>query len=284
MASGRRPGPGLDGPSTRASAIRASGRSPPDGTVPANDLARPPVANPITTDIEFDHVHVRYRQSGPDALEDVSFRVDHGATVALVGHSGAGKSSAVRLVLGFLRADAGTSASAGGDLAELPEATRRQLVGYVPQDTYLFNTTVRRNLLLGRPDATDGELEAAARTAMAWEFIQALPGGLGAVIGERGAQLSGGQRQRLAIARALVADRPILVLDEPVSSLDVDNETALLEAMQAARRGRTTLIVAHRRSTTRQADQVVVLDRGRVTAITTGADHHGPSTPRPTPD
>ena len=96
------------------------------------------------------------------------------------------------------------------------------------------------------------------------------------MIGERGAQLSGGQRQRLAIARALVADRPILVLDEPVSSLDVDNETALLEAMHAARQGRTTLIVAHRRSTTRQADHVVVLDRGRVTAITTGAEHHGP--------
>ncbi len=264
--------------------IRALEVADPGHGLAPNDPTPPSIAVPVTTDIEFDHVHVRYRESGPDALEDVSFRVEQGTTVALVGHSGAGKSSAVRLVLGFLRADAGTVRIGGCDLAELPEATRAQLVGYVPQDTYLFNTTVRRNLQLGRPDATDTELEAAARTAMAWEFIGALPGGLDAVIGERGAQLSGGQRQRLAIARALVADRPILVLDEPVSSLDVDNETALLEAMHAARRGRTTLIVAHRRSTTRQADQVVVLDQGRVTAISTGADHHGLSSPRPAAD
>ncbi len=222
---------------------------------------------------------MRYRSAGADALDDVSFRVAQGETVALVGHSGAGKSTAVGLLLGFLCPDEGTITIGGRDVAELPEATLRQLVGYVPQDTYLFNTSVRRNLQLGRPDTTDAELEAAARAAMAWEFIDALPGGLDAVIGERGAKLSAGQRQRLAVARALVADRPILVLDEPVSSLDVDNETALLGAMHAARQGRTTLIVAHRRSTTRQADHVVVLDQGRVTAITTGAEHHGAQAP-----
>ena len=266
----------------RIRAIEGASRARPEDSLvharAGDDHVAPPATSaPTTTEIDFSHVRVRYRRSGVDALDDVSFRVAPGETVALVGHSGAGKSTAVGLLLGFLHPDEGTITIGGQDVAGLSEATRRGLVGYVPQDTYLFNTTVRRNLQLGRPEALDDELRAAARTAMAWEFIDALPGGLDAVIGERGTQLSGGQRQRLAIARALVADRPILVLDEPVSSLDADNETALLAAMHAARQGRTTLIVAHRRSTTRQADHVVVLEQGRVTAITTGTEHHVPS-------
>jgi ATP-binding cassette, subfamily C, bacterial CydC len=221
---------------------------------------------PATSEVAFEGVAFQYRAGDPMAVTGLSFRIDPGETVALVGHSGAGKSTTANLLLRFLSPTQGKITIGGHDVVTLDESTLRELIAYVPQDGYLFNTTARENLRLGRPDATDAEVEAAARGAAAWEFLTALPDGLDTPIGERGGQLSGGQRQRLAMARALLADRPILVLDEPVSHLDAENEQLALTAMTRLRTGRTTLIVAHRRSTTRHADRVLVLDHGRLTA------------------
>jgi ATP-binding cassette, subfamily C, bacterial CydC len=219
---------------------------------------------PASTEIELRGVGFAYRAGAPDAISDLTFAIPAGETVALVGPSGAGKSTTIKLVLRLLHPARGSITIGGHDLERLDETTLRAMIGYVPQDPFLFNTTIRENLRLGRPDATDAEVEAAARHAMAWEFIAGLPDGLDTMVGENANQLSGGQRQRLAIARAFVADRPILILDEPTSHLDVDTEAGLVDAMARLRRGRTTLVVAHRATTTAAADQVVRLDRGRL--------------------
>jgi ATP-binding cassette subfamily C protein CydC len=152
----------------------------------------------------------------------------------------------------------------GHDLRDFPQAGLRELITLVPQDIYLFNISIRDNIRLGKPDASDAEVERAATLALAHDFIAALPQGYDTNAGERGAQLSGGQRQRLAIARAFLRDAPILVMDEAVSNLDTENERLLQAALGQLRAGRTTLIIAHRLSTIRSADRLVVLDDGRV--------------------
>lgn len=155
------------------------------------------------------------------------------------------------------------------DIRDLPLATLRRQIAVVAQETYLFHTTIRNNLRLAKPEASAAEIEAAARSAAIHEFIVGLPNGYETVVGERGMKLSGGQRQRIAIARALLKDTPILLLDEAVSSLDVASEQAVQRAVHQVRQGRTTLIIAHRLSTIRTADRIIVLDGGRVAEIGT---------------
>ncbi len=210
-------------------------------------------------------MHFRYDTGRKEALAGVSFTVCHGERVALVGHSGAGKSTCANLVLRFWDPDSGQVRLGGVDLRDYPQQMVRDRVALVPQEVYLFNTSIRDNIRLGAPAATDEQVEAAARLAMAHDFIVGeLPAGYDTVCGERGAELSGGQRQRIAIARALLRDAPVLIMDEVVSNIDIDNERAVQAAMATVAHGRTTIVIAHRLSTIRSADRVVVLAAGRV--------------------
>lgn len=222
-------------------------------------------ARPIEPRVTFDRVRFRYAADLPDAVSDVSFTIDPGETVALVGRSGAGKSTCAHLLLRFWEVSGGAVRVGGHDLRDFRQDDLRRLLAFVPQDVYLFNIAIRDNIRLARPDAADAEVEAAARAALAHDFIvDELRDGYDTIAGERGAQLSGGQRQRIAIARALLTDAPILVMDEAVSNLDAESELALQAAAAHARRGRTTLIIAHRLSTIRSADRIAVLDAGRL--------------------
>ncbi len=227
-----------------------------------------PGAAPPDSDVEprvtFAGVTFAYPGGAAPALQDVSFEMAPGETVALVGHSGAGKTTCASLLMRFWDADAGTIAIGGHDVRQLPQHSLREIIAWVPQDIYLFNTSLRENIRMARPGATDAEVENAARTALAHAFITEMPRGYDTVAGERGVQMSGGQRQRIAIARALLKDAPVLVLDEAVSSLDTRNEQELTLALQAVRQGRATLVIAHRLSTIRSADRIVVLEEGRV--------------------
>jgi ATP-binding cassette subfamily C protein CydC len=231
-------------------------------------LERPqPVDSAVEPAIVFENVSFRYGPDQQEAVSDVSFAVPAGQTVALAGHSGAGKSTCASLLLRHWDVPSGVVRLGGHDVRELSFDRLRSTVVAVPQDTYLFAMSVRDNIRLARPDATDAEVEEAARTACAHDFVTALPDGYDTLAGERGAHLSGGQRQRLAIARALLTRAPVLVLDEAVSNLDADSEAAIDEALRAARGEHTTLIVAHRPSTLRTADTVVLLNGGKVVDI-----------------
>lgn len=228
------------------------------------DLVDSPPPGPVEPRIRFDRVTFRYGSALPPAVENLSFTIEPGETVALVGPSGAGKSTCASLLLRFWDVTEGSITIGGHDLRSFPQEALRQLIAVVPQDIYLFNTSVRENIRLARPEATNADVERAARLALAHDFIVALPEGYETVVGERGAQLSGGQRQRIAIARAFLKDAPILVMDEAASDLDPENERLLREAMDRVRRGRTTLLIAHRLSTILSADRILVLDRGRL--------------------
>ncbi|WP_432838132.1 ABC transporter ATP-binding protein [Dactylosporangium sp. CA-092794] len=214
--------------------------------------------------VRYDQVTFRYGPTLPPAVHNLGFTVEPGETVALVGHSGAGKSTSAHLLLRLWDVDQGSITIGGHDLRTIADADLRRLIAYVPQDVHLFNLSIADNLRLGRPDATQAQIEAAARTAQAHEFVTDLPDGYNTIAGELGNLLSGGQRQRLAIARALLAATPILVLDEAVSNLDTESERRLATAIAATKTGRTTLVIAHRLSTIRTADRVVVLDHGRI--------------------
>jgi len=230
-----------------------------------SDLVSTGPAEPVEPRLRFKDVRFRYGPGLPHALDGVDLEVAPRETVALVGHSGAGKSTCAHLLLRFWDVDAGRIAIGGHDVRAFPQKELRALMTFVPQDVYLFNTTVRENIRLGRPDASDPEVEAAAGAATAHEFItNELSDGYETMVGERGAQLSGGQRQRVAIARAMLKDAPILIMDEAVSNLDAESEAALQKAILRARAGRTTVVIAHRLSTIRTADRIVVLERGRV--------------------
>ncbi len=214
--------------------------------------------------VSFDDVRFHYDPDLPEVLHDVSFAIEPGQTTALVGHSGAGKSTCANLLLRLWDVDAGAVAVGGVDVRDLLQRDLRSLIAVVPQDVYLFHASVADNLRIGDPDATDDEIRRAADLAQATSFIERSPDGFATVLGERGASISGGQRQRLAIARALLRDAPILVMDEAVANLDAESEAVLHDAMAEVARDRTTLLIAHRPSTIRTADQVVVLDHGRV--------------------
>ncbi|MEM6312101.1 MAG: ATP-binding cassette domain-containing protein, partial [Pseudomonadota bacterium] len=217
--------------------------------------------------IQFDQVRFTYpTRPGSYALQDVSLTIAPGETVAFVGPSGAGKTTIIQMLLRFYDPDSGTISIDGRDIAKLRKEDFRQEIALVPQDPVIFANTARENIRFGRPDASDDDVEAAAKAAAAHEFISELPDGYDRDVGERGVMLSGGQKQRIAIARAILRDAPILLLDEATSALDAESERAVQEAVDHLSRDRTTLIVAHRLATVKKADRIVVLDQGRIVA------------------
>jgi ATP-binding cassette subfamily B protein len=226
------------------------------------DPTRPTECAISEPSITFDHVDFRY-QDRP-ILTDCDFRVKPGETVALVGPSGSGKSTIVRLLLRQYDVGEGVVRVDGTDVRSFTRVGLREYIALVPQDPSLFHRTVRENIRYGRSDATDEEVEAAARRANAHDFIETLSKGYDTLVGERGVKLSGGERQRVAIARAFLRNAPILVFDEATSSLDSVSERSIKEALDTLKAGRTTIIIAHRLSTVRQADRILVLDQGAI--------------------
>jgi ATP-binding cassette subfamily B protein len=220
---------------------------------------------PSRGDVSFDHVGFAY-PTRPDAraVDGVTFSVRAGEKVAIVGPSGAGKSTLFHLLLRFYDPLAGTISFDGVPISSADPHELRRQIALVPQESVVFAATARENIRFGRPDATDAEIERAAALAHATEFIQRLPGGFEAQLGERGVTLSGGQRQRIAIARAILRDAPLLLLDEATSSLDAESETLVQTALEELMRHRTTLVIAHRLATVLSCDRILVLDHGRI--------------------
>ena len=214
--------------------------------------------------VELANVRFAYPGRPRPALDGVSLRIADGSTVALVGPSGAGKTTVASLLLRFWDPQSGVIRLFGHDLREYQLDELRRRIALVAQDTYLFNDTLRANVLLARPDADDAALGVAIERAALGELVSDLPDGLDTIVGERGAQLSGGQRQRVAIARAFLKDAPVLILDEATSHLDAVSEAAVRAALERLARDRTTLVIAHRLSTVRDADAIIVLDDGRI--------------------
>jgi ABC-type multidrug transport system fused ATPase/permease subunit len=215
--------------------------------------------------VHFDGITFGYDPARP-VLQDIDLVLEPGTTVALIGHTGSGKTSLGSLIPRFYDVQAGSVSIDGVDVRDVTLASLRAEIGVVAQDPFLFSATVRENLTFGRPEATDEEVEEAARRAQAHEFIERLPDGYDTVIGERGITLSGGQRQRIAIARALVVDPRVLILDDATASVDPSTEARIRAGLREAMRGRTTVIIAHRASTIALADELVVLDHGRIVA------------------
>jgi subfamily B ATP-binding cassette protein MsbA len=233
-------------------------------TVAAPERPRP-LLRPVRGDVRFRDVSFRYSPELPDVLSNVDLCIAPGEVVALVGPSGAGKTTIASLLPRFWDVTAGSVSLDGVDVRELSFDDLRGAIGIVPQEPALFSGTIRENIAFARPEAsTDEEIVAAAKAAHAWEFIQRLQDGLDTKVGERGVKLSGGQRQRIAIARVFLANPAVVVLDEATSSLDSESERAIEAAMEDLLRGRSTLIIAHRLSTVRRADRVVVLEHGRI--------------------
>lgn len=230
------------------------------------DIADPVDPVPVTDlrgEVEFEHVSFRY-VTGEEVLHDVNVHALPGQRVALVGRSGAGKSSFINLIPRFYDATEGRVLVDGVDVRNMRQSDLRRHIAMVLQETFLFSGTVRENLLFGKPDATDEEVVAAAKVANAHEFIERLEEGYDTQIGERGVRLSGGQKQRLAIARAVLADPRILILDEATSSVDSESEFLIHQALERLMVGRTTFIIAHRLSTVRNADTILVLEGGNI--------------------
>lgn len=213
--------------------------------------------------IEFRDVNFAYRADEP-VLNGLTLFAEPGRTTALVGRSGGGKSTILTLLLRFYDSWEGSIAIDGVDVRDVDRRSLRAAIGYVGQDIYLFNGTIRENIAYGRPDATQDEVEAAALAAYAHDFIMQFPSGYDTHVGENGTQLSGGQRQRVAIARAILKDAPILLLDEATAALDTESERAIQIALEKLSEGRTTLVIAHRLQTIERADQICVLEQGRV--------------------
>jgi ATP-binding cassette, subfamily B, bacterial len=213
-------------------------------------------------DVVFDHVWFRYDEDW--TLQDVSFTVPAGSTTALVGETGSGKTTLGYLVARLYDVTRGSVSIDGVDVRDLTFQALSDLVGVVSQETYLFHESIRENLRFAKPDATDEEIEQAAEAARIHHVIAALPDGYDTVVGERGYRFSGGEKQRIAIARTILRNPPILVLDEATSSLDTETERLVQEALDRLSAGRTTIAIAHRLSTVRDAEQIVVLDHGRV--------------------
>jgi len=236
-------------------------------TAPAQVQVLP---KPVRGALCFDNVRFHYpsRHDTP-AVTDFSLRVQPGERVALVGPSGAGKSTAFQLLLRFYDPEAGVVRLDDHDIRSLDPLALRSHLALVPQDPVIFADTVRENVRFARPEASDTEVRAALEAAYALDFVEQMPGGLDAQLGERGVRLSGGQRQRLAIARALLADRPVLLLDEATSALDAESERMVQLALDRLMQGRTTLIIAHRLATVRHANRIAVMDQGKLVALGT---------------
>ncbi len=230
------------------------------------EIADAPDARPLEPkggSVAFEHVGFSYDPRRP-ILDDLSFSLPPGRKLAIVGPSGAGKSTIVRLLFRFYDVTGGGAQVDGQDVRGLTQKSLRAAIGVVPQDTVLFNDSIAANIAYGRPGASQAEIEEAARTAQIHGFILSLPEGYDTVVGERGLKLSGGEKQRVAIARVVLKNPEILVLDEATSALDSRTERSLQEALQRVARGRTTLVIAHRLSTVVDADEIIVLDHGRV--------------------
>ena len=219
----------------------------------------------INGKIIFDNVQFEYpTRKDVQVLKGVSFTIAEGEKVALVGPSGAGKSTIVQLLLRYYNIEAGTITIDDKNIQQLPPQELRSNIGIVPQEVILFGGTIKENILYGKIEATESELTEAARKANALQFIQSFPDGFNTVVGERGVKLSGGQKQRIAIARAILKNPKILVLDEATSSLDAESETLVQEALDELMKDRTTVIIAHRLSTIRKADRIMVIDKGQI--------------------
>lgn len=239
----------------------------------ADDSVRDPVqaqtlAEPVRGELTFDNVSFTY-PSRPDtsALDQVNLTIQPGETVAFVGPSGAGKTTIIQMIQRFYDPQSGEVRLDGVPLTALMRDAFRRHIALVPQDPIIFAATARDNIRFGHPDATDAEVEAAAKAAAAHEFIMNLPEGYDAYVGERGVMLSGGQKQRIAIARAILRDAPVLLLDEATSALDAESERLVQAAFDDLSRDRTTIVVAHRLATVKKADRIVVMDQGRIVAV-----------------
>jgi ATP-binding cassette subfamily B protein len=220
--------------------------------------------------IAFENVGFVYpSRPGVQALDGVSFTVEPGETIALVGPSGAGKTTIIQLLLRFYDPSSGRITLDGDDLRDLNRADFRRHMALVPQDPVIFAASARENIRFGRPDASDAQVEAAAKAAAAHDFLTALPDGYDSYVGERGVMLSGGQKQRIAIARAILRDAPVLLLDEATSALDAESERAVQQAVDHLSKDRTTLIVAHRLATVKKADRIIVFEAGGIAAVGT---------------
>jgi subfamily B ATP-binding cassette protein MsbA len=222
------------------------------------------LTQPVRGAVALEGVCFRYQASGDDVVHDLTLSIAPGEVVALVGRSGAGKTTVASLLPRFWDVTAGRITLDGVDVRALSLDTLRGAIGIVPQEPVLFSGTVRENIAYARPDASDADVLRAAQAAHAWEFIERLPEGWNTRVGERGVKLSGGQRQRIAIARVFLKDPAVVVLDEATSSLDTESERYVEDALEELLEGRTTLIIAHRLSTVRRAHRVVVLDAGRI--------------------
>lgn len=226
----------------------------------------PTTASPTPTEytLSVEHINFRYRPEEPYVLQDIQFLLPQGQCIAIVGSSGSGKSTLTRLLLRFWDYQEGSIRLGGHELRAFQQEDLYKLVSVVEQDTHLFNTTIRENLLLARPGATTEEIIQAAKQAQLHDFVQTLPHGYDTQVGEQGLRLSGGERQRIAIARAFLKDAPLLILDEPTVNLDAITEQAILQAVRTLRQGRTTIMVAHRLAELDMADEILVMQAGRI--------------------
>jgi len=232
-----------------------------DKVIQEHPAAKDP--QPFRGEIAFEHVTFGYDPTAP-VLRDITFTIHPGQTVGIVGPTGSGKSTVVSLIPRFRDADAGRITIDGVDTRDYKLRKLRSQIGFVLQDTVLLRGTIRDNIAFGRPEATQDEIVEAAKLANAHEFIIGMPQGYDSLVGDRGMTLSGGQRQRIGIARALIRDNPILILDEPTAALDAESEELVIEALERLMAGRTVITIAHRLSTLRNADKIIVIKDGVV--------------------
>jgi ATP-binding cassette, subfamily C, bacterial CydC len=231
---------------------------------PEVDDPKEPLPLPEVRKLVFDRVSFSYEDGGPSVLEDVSFTLEAGGRVAVVGPSGAGKSTFAGLILRFWDPTSGRILVGSHDIRGYAQDEVRSLIGIVAQDTHVFNETLRANLLLAKPEATDGDLRRVISQAQLSDLVERLPDGLESSLGEQGSKLSGGERQRLSIARTLLKDAPLLVLDEPTANLDPVTERELLDAVYRLMQDRATLVITHRLVRMEEMDEILVLDGGRI--------------------